>query len=146
MISIPAPPRGASPLQRPAPVDMLFQYQPLHEGLPEGKLRRAGRRHFNTSPSTRGFRKHLPESRAVRYFNTSPSTRGFGNEAHRAACDKISIPAPPRGASFFDVLRSQGYGISIPAPPRGASELDSMTFDRIKFQYQPLHEGLRGSS
>ena len=55
------------------------------------------------------------------YFNTSPSTRGFER-----------------------VTRVQHKGnISIPAPPRGASEEWSIPMFNKKFQYQPLHEGLR---
>ena len=77
MISIPAPPRGAS----------------MHQVLAVGCI------DFNTSPSTRGFLL-LPDLRLDGIdFNTSPSTRGFGSGEIFPDGRKISIPAPPRGAS-----------------------------------------------
>ena len=39
--------------------------------------------------------------------------------------------------------KEKTYEISIPAPPRGASSMAMRTSRRRKFQYQPLHEGLR---
>jgi len=98
------------------------------------------------------------------HFNTSPSTRGFDDVCHDTRDRRISIPAPPRGASSCvyghsssikfqyqplheglhgDALIPRRLAISIPAPPRGASNLPMIIDDTSKFQYQPLHEGLQ---
>ena len=80
LISIPAPPRGASTMPTRWVRAWAFQYQPLHEGLRRSRQTSSGRRDFNTSPSTRGFRRACPSADDT-YFNTSPSTRGFGGDS-----------------------------------------------------------------
>ena len=83
--------------------------------------------------------------------------------AERRAAARISIHAPPRGAtrqlqsSFFFVpyfnsrpsARGDGVGggcklnekISIHAPPRGATSLSAVIRSRVRFQFTPLREG-----
>ena len=78
-----------------------------------------------------------------RNFNSRPSARGDGTAAALYEWVEISIPAPPRGATCWGVIRMftkifqfpplregrrmrlrRGWGavnISIPAPPRGAT-------------------------
>ena len=144
IISIPAPPRGASSSRHRRCGAWRFQYQPLHEGLQLSDLLRC---------------------RGLTNFNTSPSTRGFCSDDEGGKCDEISIPAPPRGASLSKERRyescdfntspsTRGFrgcagryargDISIPAPPRGASNIPDGSVDLVLFQYQPLHEGLLG--
>ena len=144
LISIPAPPRGASCVLLGLWAALLFQYQPLHEGLPTRWSMGWHRRNFNTSPSTRGFPLSIRswQFRQFQYqplheglpadscgifwrqdFNTSPSTRGF----------RVVCPGKRRRL------------ISIPAPPRGASSASTDMKPTQIFQYQPLHEGLRAT-
>ena len=138
-ISIPAPPRGASP----------------HRFL------RCDHIDFNTSPSTRGFPTPLSVMRSYR-FQYQPLHEGLPGRADDIAGVSISIPAPPRGASVTATDFAPD-DISIPAPPRGAStsqiRFPRLTYfntspstrgfqssrkaaTRAAFQYQPLHEGL----
>ena len=141
-ISIPAPPRGASTSENEEvrsfnfntspstrgflvaleqSVPLVFQYQPLHEGLPAAirqrridvhisipapprgasrtRTQRSSRTRFQYQPLHEGLRRFSDSFRAYRDFNTSPSTRGF---------------------------RSR--------PPSVCT---------TGFQYQPLHEGLQ---
>ena len=119
-ISIPAPPRGASTSENEEvrsfnfntspstrgflvaleqSVPLVFQYQPLHEGLPAAirqrridvhisipapprgasrtRTQRSSRTRFQYQPLHEGLRRFSDSFRAYRDFNTSPSTRGF---------------------------------------------------------------------
>ena len=98
-ISIHAPPRGAT--VRPcANGNVLgFQFTPLREG----------RRTWSTMCC---FAMH---------FNSRPSARGDAAMADISAIGKISIHAPPRGATFRRTADLSDADISIHAPPRGAT-------------------------
>ena len=123
VISIHAPPRGATTLVLASRLATLFQFTPLREGRrtqqplmwmkklisihapPRGATARASsrqqkRQHFNSRPSARG--DNAPERRGgtqLPDFNSRPSARG--DQANLAAIQKclISIHAPPRGAT-----------------------------------------------
>ena len=163
VISIPAPPRGASSLWVLSLMKSIFQYQPLHEGLPKRRITscqisisipapprgastcvRACRVCITISipAPPRGASPTSYCDTTSENFNTSPSTRGFGLHCPVAGGIKISIPAPPRGASSWENWKVGTIFISIPAPPRGASLSPSNPSWSIIFQYQPLHEGL----
>ena len=144
MISIHAPPRGATCITGSASAWAQFQFTPLREG----RHRLAGcvedrAFYFNSRPSARGdlrgFAKliaagqfqftPLREGRPLRRnspapisnFNSRPSARGDGiaeSEPRRLA---ISIHAPPRGATGLGDLIVEKVDISIHAPPRGAT-------------------------
>ena len=121
-ISIPAPPRGASTFEIASPRDVIFQYQPLHEGLP-----------YSAS-------EMLPSA----VFQYQPLHEGLPKTGISVKVGSISIPAPPRGASSGVHYDISNLSISIPAPPRGASEEPTTDVAVPAFQYQPLHEGLPG--
>ena len=97
-ISIPAPPRGASLVSRPTSCTLLFQYQPLHEGL-LWPPRIISPYLFQYQPLHEGLHRVCILGHDIEYFNTSPSTRGFADGMSTVASSFISIPAPPRGAS-----------------------------------------------
>ena len=121
VISIPAPPRGASqvlsireavlkfqyqPLHEGLPdsivdqgIEFVFQYQPLHEGLRLCKVTSTSLAVFQYQPLHEGLPSLDTEGRATEDFNTSPSTRGFDAITQVVPVITISIPAPPRGAS-----------------------------------------------
>ena len=162
VISIHAPPRGAT---RNVPINAHmreFQFTPLREGRRRGRL----------SGQRRG------------YFNSRPSARGDSTYAALCALGYISIHAPPRGATrrvcvgtpsarfqftplregrlAFSVASSRtdifqftplregrpvGGGvvyihyISIHAPPRGATSWMKSARQGTGFQFTPLREG-----
>ena len=107
----------------------------------------------------------LPQTRN---FNSRPSARGDGGRPRsRAQADRISIHAPPRGATDFDfhnemvilfqftplregrLIVSPRYMrldyISIHAPPRGATIQNFRQGRKKVFQFTPLREGRRGA-
>ena len=56
---------------------------------------------------------------------------------------KISIHAPPRGATRFAVIVKKALVISIHAPPRGATIFKFNCCAKRTFQFTPLREGRR---
>ena len=100
IISIHAPPRGATP-QAPTPqLGGIFQFTPLREGRP----RRNRERHPGQSISI-----HAPPRGATTAVVV------------RVRVGLISIHAPPRGATFCGFSTTFTLQISIHAPPRGAT-------------------------
>ena len=141
-ISIPAPPRGASSYSEGRETARIFQYQPLHEGLPIATPVYSGSASFQYQPLHEGLQTTKRRKRMVTDFNTSPSTRGFSIYLARHVESAISIPAPPRGASGrYRQTRSRKYFNTSPST-RGFTQGLSEQL-KTRFQYQPLHEGLR---
>ena len=119
-ISIHAPPRGATPKQLVQIIVIIFQFTPLREGRRLTLPLRPGRRYFNSRPSARGdFRAEVT-----------------ADSGHR-----ISIHAPPRGATQEESASFSIDNISIHAPPRGATRDGIMLADQVVFQFTPLREG-----
>ena len=120
VISIHAPPRGATaiivePCQR-----RIFQFTPLREGrLAVGEVAACQRANFNSRPSARGD----PCPAAVQPDGI------------------ISIHAPPRGATGFVLRAARRLAISIHAPPRGATQQVAHVQHNAQFQFTPLREG-----
>ena len=164
MISIPAPPRGATPSSDAALVTEVFQFPPLREGrLVSGKeIQRL--RNFNSRPSARGDASGVFFLLQDFYFNSRPSARGDPTPPRRSASAAISIPAPPRGATaitrwsstsrdYFNSrpsARGDGHGagrlegilISIPAPPRGATRAKQLcSASDVYFNSRPSARG-----
>ena len=79
---------------------MLFQFTPLREGRP--------------SPM------HQPYTSSA-HFNSRPSARGDTSAGRKFTRQRISIHAPPRGATFKFRKEKNNEHISIHAPPRGAT-------------------------
>ena len=98
-ISIHAPPRGATCQALFNYPEILFQFTPLREGRPHSSLHCV-----------------MPF-----YFNSRPSARGDPVPAPAPAPVKISIHAPPRGATVNQGNVLGIICISIHAPPRGAT-------------------------
>ena len=143
IISIHAPPRGATKSSKRIVCCRLFQFTPLREGrlflpLPSPI---AGSK-FQFTPLREG--RLLPSNihkQLLIYFNSRPSARG-----DLIVCDdvvnlNISIHAPPRGATPMLCMIETGKRISIHAPPRGATACASMTVCASPFQFTPLREG-----
>ena len=99
-ISIHAPPRGATGFIMLSPPALQFQFTPLREGRPmRGILTREAYK-FQFTPLREGRRCAANERREH---------------------GRISIHAPPRGATGLGDLIVEKVDISIHAPPRGAT-------------------------
>ena len=149
IISIHAPPRGATAIVAQEVAALPFQFTPLREG-----------RQVNTAS------KPL----VAHHFNSRPSARGDDSRTNIATrIPVISIHAPPRGATAEDIRHSWNLLISIHAPPRGATftaatatrwrcyfnsrpsargDNDAMpsTSASCLFQFTPLREGRHEAS
>ena len=122
-ISIHAPPRGAT-----RPVCLLVVVD----------------NNFNSRPSARGDFSICPSTH-VSVFQFTPLREGrLAMLGERADTRRISIHAPPRGATHGGgVLLVSLEMISIHAPPRGATKRHSTSWKRSLFQFTPLREGRR---
>ena len=122
IISIHAPPRGATSPCHSVTRHSVFQFTPLREGRLLGGCTKA-----------RGV-----------YFNSRPSARGDPELARCIDRSGISIHAPPRGATSTYYIAPMATSISIHAPPRGATHAWlSWRTGKHEFQFTPLREGRR---
>ncbi len=143
-ISIHAPPRGAT-AEPAANVVRTF--------------------YFNSRPSARGDKMKGMRFSMPMNFNSRPSARGDQGNVLGIICDRISIHAPPRGATRKSGGLESVYNISIHAPPRGATEVVALLVAEVlisihapprgatsgekklsmlsRFQFTPLREGRR---
>ena len=75
------------------------------------------------------------------YFNSRPSARGDLTGTPIQNDTRISIHAPPRGATFGTCNQVDFLQISIHAPPRGATMPGFASGSPCLFQFTPLREG-----
>ena len=142
MISIHAPPRGATHYRRFSELYLLFQFTPLREGRPVPNLLQPLLRVISIHAPPRGATRSLSRcQRCNPDFNSRPSARG-DQLAHNAISGfDISIHAPPRGATIAARSNFRLYFISIHAPPRGATVPMCYLLISYPFQFTPLREG-----
>ena len=77
---------------------------------------------FNSRPSARGDESFLPVCVLhCANFNSRPSARGDSLTSTKQSTTRISIHAPPRGATPEQLKIGSASVISIHAPPRGAT-------------------------
>ena len=145
LISIHAPPRGATWKRRASGWISTFQFTPLREGRPGKDGHPAGFRHFNSRPSARGDARRrgaacvagndfnsrpsargdltgMCISKLLSNFNSRPSARGDLARSIETTSPKRyfnSRPSARGDVAFTDVLHCRN--ISIHAPPRGAT-------------------------
>ena len=141
-----------------------FNSRPSARGDRAGGSRRSHQRRFQFPPLREGRRAQPRSMRAVSDFNSRPSARGDRTHARGTRQGRISIPAPPRGATALGVYLSPHHKfqfpplregrleaekhpirfiISIPAPPRGATRRRHSHQPPSTFQFPPLREGRR---
>ena len=142
-----------------------FQFTPLREGRRAFALYLLDGLHFNSRPSARGDPNFFERRKSMENFNSRPSARGDSPVMAQMRAFRISIHAPPRGAtppearrvsaSLFqftplregrheEVSRERRNQISIHAPPRGATRIARYCCAKLKeFQFTPLREGRR---
>ena len=100
MISIHAPPRGATCFGMALHSRFVFQFTPLREGRPRSATRWHRRILFQFTPLREGRRFKYFAFLRKKYFNSRPSARGDGGAfRHDDWSERISIHAPPRGAT-----------------------------------------------
>ena len=143
----------------------LFQFTPLREGRRWLTLRFSRSARFQFTPLREGRPGRTRWFCHRQHFNSRPSARGDAAMADISAIAKISIHAPPRGATrsnehgkradYFNsrpsargdvaVLgkRADTRRISIHAPPRGATTAQRGLCIWASFQFTPLREGRR---
>ena len=163
-ISIHAPPRGATQPSKVAALCTIFQFTPLREGRLLWLSDNVCPANFNSRPSARGDapqnggtqwhdafqftplregRRATPAERRNTWtnFNSRPSARGDGRGESRGRRPRISIHAPPRGATYPQTVDFPAFAISIHAPPRGATHRTADVALHSGFQFTPLREG-----
>ena len=99
--------------------------------------------YFNSRPSARGDCPMGGKKNQKRISIHAPprgATRSGGTLARQSA---ISIHAPPRGATMLMRQHIADYEISIHAPPRGATRRGAAQPSASRFQFTPLREGRR---
>ena len=121
-ISIHAPPRGATCAGKCFAPAGAFQFTPLREGrrLSSATAPASGVL-FQFTPLREGRRLLWGCPSTTQYFNSRPSARGDACGCATANHQRISIHAPPRGATIGGGSEQAGRCISIHAPPRGAT-------------------------
>ena len=147
LISIHAPPRGATSARIAIYCRDIFQFTPLREGRPFGLPRFPSVKTFQFTPLREGRRASEIAVRTLSAnFNSRPSARGDGGCTRNHLFQGISIHAPPRGATCRGLYFLYRPPISIHAPPRGAT--CGSCFSKLTdiFQFTPLREGRRSQA
>ena len=121
-ISIHAPPRGATTTT---------------------SSRHKRRRHFNSRPSARGDVRRAGHGDLPLYFNSRPSARGDCSAWPRACAQGNFNSRPSARGDRVVGQHRDGLRISIHAPPRGATAHAAQALARQTFQFTPLREGRR---
>ncbi len=118
-ISIHAPPRGATRHHQPT---STISY-------------------FNSRPSARGDPQALIFKRLRAYFNSRPSARGDGFTFNGRHCRRISIHAPPRGATGYHEIGGEGITFQFTPLREGRRSQQTRWHPACQFQFTPLREG-----
>ena len=142
LISIHAPPRGATTARGWGKKRWKFQFTPLREGRQRCRSFPASSSHFNSRPSARGDGSGDWQDDHQGNFNSRPSARGDLSlpSATAAASDFNSRPSA-RGDFAKVKPYDKEYCISIHAPPRGATVAIQILCGLKIFQFTPLREG-----
>ena len=121
-ISIHAPPRGATSAIIKLVIFCRFQFTPLREGRHVRLFDSLPAPVFQFTPLREGRPAVLRVVFLFFVFQFTPLREGRRcREFCMCELKRISIHAPPRGATRFARQRGQALHISIHAPPRGAT-------------------------
>ena len=121
IISIHAPPRGATAENGAKYVKMGFQFTPLREGRLPPALARATRSYFNSRPSARGDPVRADAAINGVLFQFTPLREGRHRRRSRDGSPVLFQFTPLREGRPFPSTRTASRRISIHAPPRGAT-------------------------
>ena len=142
-----------------------FQFTPLREGRLPGNPAYMDSSYFNSRPSARGdaIRRMMelrmsdfnsrPSARgdvhrnfvlhSSLYFNSRPSARGDSPCSLCWMVDKISIHAPPRGATRMPTSGKNGLKNFNSRPSARGDKRGRKEGKHMLFQFTPLREGRR---
>ena len=120
-----------------------FQFTPLREGRPLPRRRNRAGGHFNSRPSARGDAARCWRKPCGRYFNSRPSARGDRTAGKPRSCPENFNSRPSARGDQCGVGDAGKHRISIHAPPRGATKRSQPLVMYITFQFTPLREGRR---
>ena len=123
LISIHAPPRGATRMRCASCKRTSFQFTPLREGRPN-EMRKLQTNLISIHAPPRGATRHTARNSGYTSFQFTPLREGRPSARVHADFRRISIHAPPRGATGGSVGIFRLRSISIHAPPRGATAKD----------------------
>ena len=135
--------RGDAPERRGGTQLPDFNSRPSARGDDAGRRHRRGLRHFNSRPSARGDRQAERKLLNNSYFNSRPSARG---DIQTGGVRQIQHDFNSRPSARGDHQQSDFWlrsKISIHAPPRGATRLRELYIYTNLFQFTPLREGRR---
>ena len=99
--------------------------------------------YFNSRPSARGDRQDTVSRWHVKISIHAPPRGATAGVLLLPEPRRISIHAPPRGATASSTPSTTWASISIHAPPRGATSSSSPSSVSAAFQFTPLREGRR---
>ena len=119
-----------------------FQFTPLREGRLTYRNFLPRNRYFNSRPSARGDCRVACTPPADRISIHAPPRGATAHGQRGVFALLISIHAPPRGATTSQTRKVIDYEISIHAPPRGATLVVLAKINwLLVFQFTPLREG-----
>ena len=141
IISIHAPPRGATVFVLLYSWQEIFQFTPLREGRPTTARACSSPIYFNSRPSARGDSVNEKKPPLEKFqFTPLREGRRDGRARGEADCDYFNSRPSARGDVETDTIVAQWF-ISIHAPPRGATKTSTGLIIQSKFQFTPLREG-----
>ena len=141
LISIHAPPRGATRCGKADMRQVQFQFTPLREGRRKHRPQHPDERDISIHAPPRGATMPSPSVTASTNFNSRPSARGDPHGTNLPNSFFISIHAPPRGATHF--VSSYGSVLQFQFTPlREGRPADKANHNLpALFQFTPLREG-----
>ena len=144
LISIHAPPRGATLLRGGLLRGGLISIHAPPRGATAAAPRlRAEANYFNSRPSARGDRKADADALAADLFQFTPLREGRRGTKMKISIKKISIHAPPRGATRRQVLHFPHLLFQFTPLREGRPALSEKAGISKTFQFTPLREGRR---
>ena len=142
LISIPAPPRGATDGSAPSRRILKFQFTPLREGRPFVPVTPVLKSVFQFPPLREGRRKSSTLNRRKSLFQFPPLREGRHKQlVTKGDADVISIHAPPRGATQQVAHMQHNAQFQFTPLREGRHVLDSAIQRGNLFQFTPLREG-----
>ena len=121
----------------------LFQFTPLREGRLAGKTLSESHKNFNSRPSARGDQQPARASQRPADFNSRPSARGDASRRQSRQRPPDFNSRPSARGDLHGKRCRKATKISIHAPPRGATRQMGTFTTTSAFQFTPLREGRR---
>ena len=145
VISIHAPPRGATLTIDDISTASIFQFTPLREGRRAKRLKNSRRFTFQFTPLREGRPSASLGEISGNRFQFTPLREGRRAQRwNRLVEMKFQFTPLREGRPRWSASPRKKKSISIHAPPRGATGAGATaTYQRDVFQFTPLREGRR---